>query len=223
MTIEYLDGLGDLEIRALGDRRMLTGSFPYGRLATRADRGRIRKERLGPDSLGWQIREFEKLQAQMAQAIEGAVDQARLELLEEALERRNVHILSGHSFDRPLGDMKRGTARVTSDAERLAFEVDLPDVADMPTYMSDAVKMVRTGRAGGVSPGFRVPPKSAVPNAERLDPEPGNPGVMIRTVSQAVLYEISVVSRPAYGSTAVDVRAEDLGVDEPAPRRRVWL
>ena len=214
---------GELEVRAKGDFKILVGSFPYGRQATVMDRGRVRKERIGPDAFGWQIERFQGLQAEMAQVMEGAVDQARRELLEEQLERANVHVLSGHSFDRPLGDMKRGTARVTSNAERLTFEVDLPDPSDMPSWMADTVKAVRTGRAGGISPGFRVPPKNVVPNAERLDPEPGNPGVAIRTVNQAVLYEVSIVSRPAYGSTAVDVRAEDFGIDEPEPRRRLWL
>ena len=135
---------------------------------------------------------------------------ARLEILEEQLERRNVHILSGHDYSKPLGDMKRGTARVTSNAESLDFEVDLPDEADMPTYMLDAVKQVRTGRAGGLSPGFFVPPRDVVANAERLIPEPGNPSVSIREVLQAIMPEMSIVSRPAYGSTTVDLRAEDM-------------
>ena len=39
-------------------------------------------------------------------------------------------------------------------------------------------------------------------------PEPGNPGVSIRVIKHAVLYELSIVSRPAYGSTDVDLRAE---------------
>ena len=214
---------GSLEVRAKGGGRVLAGVFPYGRQATVRDRGRVRKERIGPDAFGWQIERFNGLQAELARAMQGTVDRARLELLEEQLERANVHVLSGHSFDRPLGDLRRGTARVTSNAESLAFEVDLPATSEMPTYMSDVVKQVQTGRAGGVSPGFRVPPKNVVPNAERLDPEPGNPGVAIRTITQAVLYEVSVVARPAYGSTVVDVRAEDLGIDEPAPRRRLWL
>ena len=68
--------------------------------------------------------------------------------------------------------------------------MDLPDVADMPTYMQDVVKEVRTGRAGGISPGFRVPPKSTVPNAETFIPEVGNPDVMIRVINEAVMPEI---------------------------------
>ena len=190
-------------------------------MATVRDRGRVRKERIAPDAFGWQIREFAKVQKQLADAVEGAVDEARIELLRQELTRRNVHVLSGHSFDRPLGDMKSGTARVTSDVDAVAFEVDLPDEADMPSWMADAVRSVRAGLAGGVSPGFKVPPRDVVPDAEGLEPEPGNPAVMVRVIRQAVLYEISIVTRPAYSETDIAARAFD-----PAPetrKRRVWL
>ena len=53
-----------------------------------------------------------------------------------------------------------------------------------------------------------MPPTNVVPGAEVDIPEPGNPSVSIRVIRQAVLYELSIVSRPAYASTAVDLRAE---------------
>ncbi len=97
----------------------------------------------------------------------------------------------------------------------------------MPTYMLDLVKQVRTGRAGGVSPGFQVPPANVVPNAERLTPEPGNPGVLIRDIAQAVLPELSIVTRPAYTGTALDLRADDFGEPADADTRpraaTLWL
>ena len=74
----------------------------------------------------------------------------------------------------------------------------------------------------GLSPGFTVPPASAVPDAERLEDEPGNPGVQIRVIRAAVLREFSIVTAPAYPDAAVDLRAEHFG-REPARRRRVWL
>ena len=217
---------GELEIRARGGRRSLRGRFSYSpgpgrRMATVRDRGRVRKERVGPDAFGWQMREFVKLQKQMAEMIEGAVDQARIEILRQELERRNVHVLAGHDYNRPLADLKSGTAKITSTREAVEFEVDLPDEADQPGYMVDVVRQIRAGLAGGVSPGFRVPPASAVPDAETFEPEPGNPGVQVRVINAAVLHELSIVTRPAYSETEIDVRAFD-----PAPvvrRRRVWL
>ena len=190
-------------------------------MATVRDRGRVRKERIAPDAFGWQIREFAKVQAELARVIEESVDQARIEILRQELERRNVHVLAGHDYSRPLGDLKSGTARVTSDADAVAFEVDLPDEADMPSWMADTVRSVRAGLAGGVSPGFRVPPRDVVPDAEGLEPEPGNPGVQVRVIRQAVLSEISIVTRPAYSETDIAARAFDPAA--PARKRRVWL
>ena len=71
------------------------------------------------------------------------------------------------------------------------------------------------------SPGFRVPPKSVVPNGERLEPEPGNPAVQVRVIENAVLSELSHRDkRPAYSETDIDVRA----LEAIPPRRlRVWL
>ena len=216
---------GELDVRAKGDGRSLRGRFPYSsgpgrRMATVADRGKTRKERIGPDAFGWQLREFEKVQKEMARVIDEAVDKARVEILKQELERRNIHILSGHSFDKPLGDLKSGTARVSSTAEAVSFEVDLPD--RMPSYFEDAIRMIEARLAGGISPGFRVPPASAVANAETFEPEPGNPGVQVRVINQAVLHELSIVTRPAYSETGVDVRAEDFPPQQNR-RRRIWL
>ena len=180
--------LGGLEFRKRGSFAVLAGSFPYGRQATIRDRGRIRKERIKGNAFAWQLEEFKMLQAELGQAIESAVDKARIQILEEQLSRRNVHVLSGHSYDKPLGDLKNGTARITSTEQALDFEVDLPSEGDMPSYMLDTVKEIRNSRAGGVSPGFSVPPKGVAPNAEELIPEPENPGVMIRQVNEAILY-----------------------------------
>ena len=173
---------GTLELRASG--RRLAGRFPYSqksgdRMATVMDRGKVRKERIGPDAFGWQIREFEKLQGELASTITSAVDEARVQVLRQELERRNIHVLAGHSFDKPMGDMLRTGARVQSTREAVEFELELPGEADQPGYMKDVVAMVRAGLIGGISPGFRVPSRAVVPNGERLEPEgrqPRRPG-----------------------------------------------
>ena len=221
---------GELEIRARRGRRSLRGRFPYSqgagdRMATVADRGKVRKERIAPDAFGWQMQEFQKLQAEYAAVAEKALDKARMQLLREQMERRNVHILAGHSFDRPLGDILRGGATVTSTREAVEFEVDLPDESAMPGYMLDTMRMVENGLAGGISPGFRVPPATVVPNAECFEPEPGNPAVQVRVIRQAVLSELSIVTRPAYSETEIDARS--MFDPDPAPvlarRTPRWL
>ena len=128
----------------------------------------------------------------MRPSADKALDKALAELLRQELQRRNVHVLAGHSFDRPLGDMRSGTAVVTSTREAVEFEVDLPPEDQMPSYMRDTVLQVRNGLIGGVSPGFKVPPRDVVPDAEGLEPEEGNPSVMVRVIRQAVLYELAL-------------------------------
>ena len=214
---------GELELRASG--RRLAGRFPYSqksgdRMATVMNKGRIRKERIAPDAFSWQIREFEKLQGELAATIESAIDEARVQILRQELERRNIHVLAGHSYDRPMGDMLRSGARVTSTREAVEFELELPPEGDQPSYMRDVVAMVRADLIGGISPGFRVPPRSVVPDGERLEAEPGNPAVQVRVIQNAVLAELSIVTRPAYSDTDIDVRA----LEATPPRRlRVWL
>ena len=214
---------GELELRQSG--RRLGGRFPYSqksgdRMATVMNRGRVRKERIGPDAFGWTIREFQKLQGELSQAIDGAVDEARVQLLRQEIERRNIHVLAGHSYDRPMGDMLRSGARVTSTREAVEFEIELPPDGDQPGYMRDAIAMIRAGLIGGISPGFRVPPRAVVPNGERLEPEPGNAAVQVRVIENAVLSELSIVTRPAYSDTDIDVRA----LEAIPPRRpRIWL
>ena len=215
---------GDLELRRRGGGgRSLRGSFPYNRTATIKDRGRRRKERFRSGAFGWQIREFEKVQAELARVIGEAVEETIAEL-QEQVERRNVNLLSGHQFSQPLASMKAGTLKLTDSDKALRFEADLPADDRQPSWMRDAILAVEGGLITGVSPGFRVPPKSVVPDAEELIPEPGNPGVMIREISQAVLYELSLVTRPAYGSTSVEARDDEHPPQAPRRRRRrVWL
>ena len=131
---------GQLEIRQRGGASILSGRFPYGKIATIADRGRRRKERIEPGAFDFQLDRFAEVTKQIAAIQAEAVAEVaaeqraanvgeRLEELQEALERANVHILRGHDFGQPLGDMKRGTARVESTREAIEFEVDLPSDA----------------------------------------------------------------------------------------------
>ena len=207
---------GHLEVRARGQGRVLSGKFPYGRTATVRSGGRVRKERFAPGALAWQVREFEKLQAQAAKAVGAAVDEA----LADALEKRNTFLLVGHSYDKNLADMISGTLAVKHTAQAVELEAQLPDPDKMPSWVKDALLGIEGGQLRGISPGFVVPAKGG----ERLIPEPGNPGVMIREITDAVAFEYSLVSRPAYSGTDVAARAEDQKRHGGGyGRRRIWL
>ena len=109
--------------------------------------------------------------------------------------------------------MLSGSLVLEDSATVLRFEAELPK--DPPSWVTDTMRAVEAGLIRGVSPGFRVPPASAVANAEELIDEPGNPGVQIRQINQAVLYEISLVTRPAYVESEIDLRGDFAPVDVP--------
>ena len=207
---------GAFEVRARGSGRVLSGRFPYGRTATVRSGGRVRKERFKSGSLSWQVREFDKVQAELGALVKDTAAEVR-EALEDELERRNSFLLIGHSYDRAIADMSSGTLKVKHTAAAVEIEAALPDPDRMPSWVRDAVLAVEGGQLRGISPGFQVPAKGG----ERLIPEPGNPGVMIREIEDAVAFEYSLVARPAYSGTDVDARADDPALT--GRRRRLWL
>ena len=219
--MEYPVFDGALEIRARGGRSVLRGSFPYNRTATVRSAGRTRKERFAAGSMSWQVREFQKLQGQMAETIKSSVDEARkqllIEQLEDALEKRNTFLLVGHDYNRTIADMKTGSLGVKHTSKAVELEATLPPLDEMPSWVRDAVLAVRGGQLRGVSPGFQVGAKGA----ERLVPEDGPGTSLVREIMDAVVFEYSIVARPAYPMTKVDARSGGLVI--PEPKRRLWL
>ena len=181
-----------LEIRRSGGMSTLSGRFNYGSVATIRDRGRVRKERFESRAFRYAIED----------------------------EQRRIDILVGHDFGKPIASRKAATLEIADGDDGVTFEARLPD--DPPSWVVDAEKAIAAGLMVGLSPGFTVPPASVVPGAERLDPEPGNPGVQIRVIREAVLREFSVVTAAAYQDAVVDLRADDFG-RAPNRRRRLWL
>ena len=90
MTDDFTIWTAELEIRARGKGRELRAVFPLGRTATIRSSGRVRKETFvggnGGASMSWQVKEFERLQGELAKVAESALDQARKEILLEQLE-----------------------------------------------------------------------------------------------------------------------------------------
>ena len=168
-----------LEIRQRsGGGRTLSGRFPYGKKAVVRDRGTTRKESIQPGAFKFSVEDAE----------------------------REIHLLFGHDYNRPLARKLNGSLKLKDTPKELRFDVTLPDAAARPSWMEDAIKSVRSGLVSGLSPGFVIPPSRTVPNALKLRPEPGNESVMIREVYEASLLEISIVARPAYREAGVELR-----------------
>ena len=191
----------NLEYRQKG--RRLRGRFPYGDTATVSDRGTVRKERFSKRAFSFAIDDPE----------------------------RTISLLRGHDFDKALAvrSPKIKTLELVDGDGGLDFEAVMPPLSQQPTHLRDTLLDIQNGNLAGVSPGFRVPPAGVVPDAETFIPEPGNAGVEIRVIAQAVLFELSLVHRPTYKESSVELRHQT----EPTPhakpddelRRRamIWL
>lgn len=173
-----------LELRAAGDgTRRLKGSFPYGSLAVVHAGGngqRPRKEQFASKAFSFAVEDL----------------------------TRDVHLLIGHSFDRPLASRSARTLILSDGDDALDFEAILtPDIL-RTTWAQDFVAAFAAGLIGGVSPGFRVAPADVVPKPEETtDEDPAQGDALIRTIFAAILFELSMVTRPAYPATRADLRA----------------
>lgn len=184
-----------LELRAAGDgTRRLKGRFPYKKRAVIDSGGngrRPKKEEFAPKAFAF------------------AVDDPD----------RDIHLLSGHSFDKPLASKKARTLLLTDSDDALSFEAILTPDVQRTSWAQDFMAAFAAGLIGGISPGFRVAPPEAVDNPEETteeDPRLGN--ALIRTIFAAILFELSMVTRPAYDETEADLRNFKF---DPVPRNGI--
>ena len=176
--------IGGLELRraARDGSRRLKGRFPYGKRAVLSDGGRTgrpRKEMFAPKAFAYRVERPEE----------------------------EIHLLIGHDYDRPLASRKAGTLFFNDSPEALTFEAVISAEMQEVSYVADFFKAFAAGLILGISPGFRIPPERAVPNAEATEEEdPAEGMALIRTIFAALLFEMSLVTAPAYKEAAVEER-----------------
>ena len=107
----------------------------------------------------------------------------------------DVRAYFDHDSGRVLGRRSAGTLRLNEDAKGLAVEIDLPDTTDG----RDVKTLIERGDVSGMSFGFMV-------TKQEWD-ETGD--VPLRTVLEAELYEVSIVSIPAYDGTSIALQRSD--------------
>ena len=188
---------GHLEIRQEGGARLLHGIFPYGGQAVISDRGSLRKERISPGAFRY--------------AIDNTVDRAGNAI--------RLDVLVGHDFGKPIASRQSGSLSIRDDGRQVVFDAVLPD--NPPSWIVDVEKAVAAGIQTGLSPGFRPVPPTIARNAVTFTKE-AETGVEIRNVNVAMLREMSVVTSGSYTDASVELRAEDLGLEPPTPRRKYW-
>lgn len=181
---------GGLELRKRASGALaLHGRFPYNKRAVLSDGGRTGRPR--------------------KEAIASRAFAYRVDRPEE-----DIHFLVGHSFDKPLASRAAGTLDLVDGDDALTFTATITPEMQEVSYVRDVLASITAGLTLGISPGFRLPPKRAVPEPELIedegsDPENGAHNAIIRTVLAALLYELSVVTRPAYPEAQVEARNWD--------------
>ncbi|MDA1874304.1 HK97 family phage prohead protease [Bacillus cereus group sp. BY112LC] len=113
-------------------------------------------------------------------------------------ENGDIRALFNHNWDNVLGRTKSGTLRLEEDGKGLKFEVELPNTSTG----RDLAESMSRGDINQCSFGFWVTEENWDYNVEPA----------LRTVKEVELYEISVVSIPAYDDTEASlVRGKEIG------------
>lgn len=117
----------------------------------------------------------------------------------------DVRALFDHDTAHVLGRTKSGTLRLAEDDKGLAVEIDLPDTQTA----RDLTASMERGDIDGMSFGFRVTKQEW---DETQDPP-------LRTIREVELFEVSVVTFPAYADTEIALRTRQ-EAEEEAKRER---
>lgn len=168
---------GGLELRRnpMNDETHLRGAFPYAAptvLVAGNGPGQARREVFAP-------RAFAARVADTAQ---------------------DIHLLVGHSYDKPIASRAAGTLNVIDSDEALIFEATINPEMRAVSYVADLLSQIAVGLTRGLSPGFRV---ASTPGAESIEPDADG---LLRTVRSADLFELSIVTRAAYEAAQVEAR-----------------
>ena len=112
-------------------------------------------------------------------------------------KKADIRALFNHDWDKVLGRTKADTLSLSEDDKGLKFDLELPNT----TYAKDLAASMERGDIDQCSFGFFV-------TGEEWD---YNQEPALRTITDVELYEISVVSMPAYEDTEASlVRSKDL-------------
>jgi uncharacterized protein len=174
-----------LELRTEGGETRLSGRFPYGRETVLREAGNGTPE----------LRE---------------VFAPRAFAMRLDHRSRNIHLLAGHDFAKPMASLGAGTLVLTETDEELVIEARIDPVLANVSYMVDVLAGIRAGLTVGLSPGFRI--ADSLPGAEVIT-RIGN--TVLRTIKDAHLEEISIVTRPAYPDAQVEARCWQPGGQTP--------
>jgi HK97 family phage prohead protease len=107
----------------------------------------------------------------------------------------NIFMLAGHDGEKPLASTEAGSLTLRDGDDALHIEAR---VAPTTTWAQDALAALAAGLTKGLSPGFIVPTGGEVVTRSADG--------LLRTVTRADLFEISMVTRAAYDQAQIAAR-----------------
>ena len=111
-------------------------------------------------------------------------------------EGGEIHLLSGHDYNRPLASTTAGNLSLRDGDEALVIEAEIDGGT---TWARDFLAAHASGLIRGLSPGFRVDQGGETVTRSHNG--------VLRTITRASLFEISAVTRPAYPQAQIEARA----------------
>lgn len=127
----------------------------------------------------------------------------------KALANSDIRCLFDHDWGKVLGRTKSGTLRLSEDEHGLKFEVDLPNTS----IAKDLAESMARGDINQCSFGF-------VPTGETWD---WNSTPVKRSINEVELYEVSVVSLPAYDDTEASLSRSKKEFQETIQQRKALI
>lgn len=108
----------------------------------------------------------------------------------------DIHLLSGHDYEKPLASRAAGTLSLRDTDQALVLEARIDGGT---SWARDFLAAHGAGLIRGLSPGFRVPE-----GGEKIERRGQG---LLRTITRAALYELSAVTVPAYPQAQIEARA----------------
>lgn len=144
---------------------------------------------------GTSIRGHASVFGQLAQ-VRGGFERIDPAAFDRALSEGHEVVLLANHEGLPLGSTAGGTLRLGTDRRGLTVDADLPDT----TLGRDVAVLLARGDLRKMSFGF-------IPKADRVDTVRGR---QVRTITDVDLFDVSIVTMPAYSGTDVALRSIDL-------------
>ena len=133
----------------------------------------------------------------------GFIEYVRAGCFKKTIQESDIRALFNHNVNYVLGRNKAGTLDLSEDDTGLKMEIDPPDTG----WARDLMTSIKRGDIDACSFGFRT-----IKDAwTKMDD-----GKNKRELLEVHLYDVSVVTNPAYPQTSASVRAKLQSLSEPS-------